>query len=93
MHVLVIGGTRFVGHELAWRLLAAGHELTLFNRGTLSDAFGDRVERLRGDRTTADFARLLPAARSTPRSTSLPTTAGTAGRRPRCSAAASGTTW
>jgi nucleoside-diphosphate-sugar epimerase len=33
--------------------------VTLFNRGTLPDAFGDRVERLRGDRTTADFERLL----------------------------------
>ena len=59
MKVLVVGGTRFLGHELAWRLLAAGHELTLFNRGTLSDAFGARVERLRGDRTGPDFARLL----------------------------------
>jgi nucleoside-diphosphate-sugar epimerase len=59
MKVLLVGGTRFLGHELAWRLLAAGHELTLFNRGTLSDAFGTRVERLRGDRKGPDFARLL----------------------------------
>lgn len=59
MRVLLVGGTRFLGHELAWRLLAAGHELTLFNRGTLADGFGARVERLRGDRTTDDFARLL----------------------------------
>ncbi len=29
------------------------------NRGTLPDAFGGRVERLRGDRTTPDFERLL----------------------------------
>jgi nucleoside-diphosphate-sugar epimerase len=57
--VLVVGGTRFLGHELAWRLLAAGHDVTLFNRGTLPEAFGDRVERLRGDRTTGDFQRLL----------------------------------
>jgi nucleoside-diphosphate-sugar epimerase len=33
--------------------------VTLLNRGTLPDAFGDRVERLRGDRTTPDFERLL----------------------------------
>jgi nucleoside-diphosphate-sugar epimerase len=33
--------------------------VTLFNRGTLPDAFGTRVERLRGDRTTSDFERLL----------------------------------
>jgi nucleoside-diphosphate-sugar epimerase len=59
VRVLVVGGTRFLGHELAWRLLAAGHEVTLFNRGTLPDAFGDRVGRLRGDRTTDDFPRLL----------------------------------
>jgi nucleoside-diphosphate-sugar epimerase len=59
MRVLVVGGTRFLGHELAWRLLAAGHEVTLFNRGTLPDTFGARVAQLRGDRTTGDFARLL----------------------------------
>jgi nucleoside-diphosphate-sugar epimerase len=57
--VLVIGGTRFLGHELAWRLLAAGHHVSLLNRGTLPDGFGARVERLRGDRTTVDFERLL----------------------------------
>ncbi len=59
LRVLVVGGTRFLGHELAWRLLAAGHEVALFNRGTLPDPFGSRVERLRGDRTTPDFERLL----------------------------------
>jgi nucleoside-diphosphate-sugar epimerase len=59
MKVLVVGGTRFLGHELVWRLLAAGHAVTLFNRGSLPDTFGPRVERLRGDRTTGDFARLL----------------------------------
>jgi nucleoside-diphosphate-sugar epimerase len=59
MRVLLVGGTRFLGHELAWRLLAAGHDVTLFNRGTLPDTFGARVERLRGDRTTGDFRHLL----------------------------------
>jgi len=59
MHVLVIGGTRFVGPLLVHRLLAAGHEVTLFNRGTRSDPFGERVERLRGDRMTADLARSM----------------------------------
>ncbi|HXY39705.1 MAG TPA: NAD-dependent epimerase/dehydratase family protein [Vicinamibacteria bacterium] len=57
--MLIVGGTRFLGHELAWRMLAAGHQLTLFNRGTREDAFGDRVERFRGDRRGPDFARLL----------------------------------
>lgn len=59
MNVLVIGGTRFVGQLLTWRLVAGGHRVTLFNRGNHADPFGDRVERLRGDRTTGDFAGLL----------------------------------
>lgn len=59
MHVLIIGGTRFVGYSLVWRLLAAGHRVTLFNRGTRPDPWGDRVERLRGDRTTADLRSAL----------------------------------
>ncbi len=59
MNVLVIGGTRFLGHELAWRLLFGGHRVTLLNRGREPDAFGNRVERLRGDRTTDDFPRLV----------------------------------
>ncbi len=58
MKVLLIGGTRFVGHELAWRLLAGGHEVTLLNRGRSADAFGARVRRLRGDRTR-DLAALV----------------------------------
>ena len=59
MHVLVIGGNRFVGWLLGWRLLAGGHRLTLLNRGSLGDPFGDAVERLRGDRTGPDLERLL----------------------------------
>jgi nucleoside-diphosphate-sugar epimerase len=63
MQVLVVGGTRFVGAQLAWRLIAGGHQVTLFNRGRLPDRFGDRVERLHGDRTTDDFARHLRGRR------------------------------
>jgi nucleoside-diphosphate-sugar epimerase len=56
MDVLVIGGTRFLGRLLTWRLLAAGHRVTLLNRGRLPDPFGERVARLRIDRTTPAFA-------------------------------------
>ena len=63
MDVLVIGGTRFVGHFLVWRLLGAGHRVTLLHRGVTPDAFGVRVERLHGDRTTPDFGRLLVGRR------------------------------
>lgn len=57
--VLVIGGTRFVGRFLVARLVARADRVTLFNRGTRPDPFGDRVERLVGDRTTGDLERLL----------------------------------
>lgn len=63
MRVLVIGGTRYMGAELVWRLLLGGHQVTLFNRGRTPDPFGDRVERLVGDRRTDDFARLLAGRR------------------------------
>jgi nucleoside-diphosphate-sugar epimerase len=59
MHILLIGGTRFVGYQLAWRLLAADHQVTLLNRGHTPDPFGQRVERLVADRTTPDFERVL----------------------------------
>ena len=63
MDVLVVGGNRFVGYELAWRMLAGGHRVTLLNRGSLGDPFGERVERLRGDRTAGGFSRLLAGRR------------------------------
>ena len=62
MDVLVIGGNRFVGWLLGFRLLAAGHRVTLLNRGRLPDPFGSRVTRLVGDRKT-DLGRLLAARR------------------------------
>jgi nucleoside-diphosphate-sugar epimerase len=63
MHVLVIGGSRFVGALVAWRCLARGDQVTLLNRGNLPDGFGARVERLKVDRTSADFARVLAGRR------------------------------
>jgi nucleoside-diphosphate-sugar epimerase len=59
VRVLVVGGTRFMGYQLTWRLLAGGHEVTLLNRGTHPDPFRDRVTRLRADRTRPEFARAL----------------------------------
>jgi nucleoside-diphosphate-sugar epimerase len=80
MHVLVIGGNRFVGWLLGWRLLAAEHQVTLLNRGRLQDPFGDRVERLTGDRTTPDLDRLL-AGRSFDAVVDLAAYTGEDGRR------------
>jgi nucleoside-diphosphate-sugar epimerase len=50
MNILIVGGTRFLGYHLARRLLAEGHAVALFNRGKTPDDFGDRVERIGGDR-------------------------------------------
>jgi nucleoside-diphosphate-sugar epimerase len=59
MNVLVIGGNRFMGLGLVWRLLCGGHRVTLVNRGNLGDPFGDRIERIRADRTTDAFDAAL----------------------------------
>ena len=80
MRVLVIGGNRFVGCLLGWRLLARGDQVTLLNRGHLPDPFDERVERLRGDRTTSDLDRLL-AGRTFDAVVDLAAYAGEDGRR------------
>ncbi|MFO0624331.1 MAG: NAD-dependent epimerase/dehydratase family protein [Polyangiales bacterium] len=59
MEVLILGGTRFMGHLLAWRLVAGGHRVTLFHRGTRTPPFADRVETLLGDRATGVLPSLL----------------------------------
>ncbi len=48
-----------MGVSLVWRLLFAGHRVTVLNRGNLADPFGDRVERLRADRSTDAFDAVL----------------------------------
>ena len=47
---LIIGGTRFLGRAIVEAALAAGHELTLFNRGQSNPDLYEGVERLVGDR-------------------------------------------
>jgi nucleoside-diphosphate-sugar epimerase len=59
VNVLIIGGTRFVGYQLVWRLLARRDRITILNRGSLPDPFGDGVERLIADRTGPDFGKAL----------------------------------
>ena len=70
MHVLIIGGTRFVGYGLVWRLLARGDRVTVLNRGTMPDPFGDTN---RANSTSTGMMQPLgscsPRGRSTPRST------------------------
>src|SRR5438105_7977564 len=49
MHVLVIGGTRFIGPHVVRALADAGHDVTVFHRGeSPCDA---RVRHIHGDRS------------------------------------------
>ncbi len=50
MRLLIIGGTRFLGRALVDEALAAGHEVTLFNRGRSNPGLCPVVEKIHGDR-------------------------------------------
>ena len=54
MNILVIGGTRFFGIHMVQALLDAGHEVTIATRGNAKDSFGDRVNRIIIERTSAE---------------------------------------
>ncbi len=64
MNILVIGGTRNMGHFLTLSLLAAGHTVTVLNRGKTRDELPEEVERLRADRTEPDQMRAALRGRS-----------------------------
>ncbi|WP_263563940.1 hypothetical protein [Paucibacter sp. DJ1R-11] len=49
MKLLILGGTQFLGRHMAEQALAAGHEVTLFNRGNQGRLLAG-VEQLQGDR-------------------------------------------
>ncbi len=50
MHLLIIGGTVFLGRHLVSLALSAGHQVTTLNRGTHNLAEQAAVEKLRADR-------------------------------------------
>ena len=50
MKLLILGGTRFLGRALVEAGLAAGHELTLFNRGRSNPGLFPDVAEIHGDR-------------------------------------------
>jgi len=50
MHILVLGGTVFLGRHIVDAALAAGHEITLLNRGRSGPGLYPQCERLVGDR-------------------------------------------
>jgi 2'-hydroxyisoflavone reductase len=50
MRLLILGGTVFLGRHLTEAALAAGHTVTLFNRGQRNPELFPEVEKLRGNR-------------------------------------------
>ena len=50
MQLLIIGGTRFLGRALVDEARAAGHSVTLFNRGQSNPGLYPDVEQIHGDR-------------------------------------------
>lgn len=63
-NILIIGGTRNMGHSLALRLLEDGHHLTILNRGIDPDTLPDSIHRLRADRTDPNQMRRALLAKS-----------------------------
>jgi 2'-hydroxyisoflavone reductase len=57
MHILILGGTRFLGRHLAQQALDAGHRLTLFHRGQSNAGLFPQAEHRIGDRN-GDLAAL-----------------------------------
>jgi nucleoside-diphosphate-sugar epimerase len=51
MKILIIGGTRNIGHLLAQRFHEDGHHVTVLNRGVSQDDLPGDIARLRCDRT------------------------------------------
>lgn len=62
--VLILGGTRNLGHFSALSLLAAGHRVSILNRGVTPDRLSADVERLRADRRSSEQMRAAVAGRS-----------------------------
>jgi nucleoside-diphosphate-sugar epimerase len=48
--ILILGGTRNLGHFTALSLLQSGHNVTVLNRGVTDDSLPAEVERIRADR-------------------------------------------
>jgi len=57
LRLLVLGGTGFLGRHVVEAALAAGHDVTLFNRGRTNPELFPDVERIVGDRD-GDLAAL-----------------------------------
>ncbi len=57
-HLLILGGTGFLGPHTVRAALARGHKVTLFNRGKTNPHLFPELEKLRGDRRSGDLTAL-----------------------------------
>jgi 2'-hydroxyisoflavone reductase len=57
--LLVLGGTKFLGRAVVDAAVAAGHSVTLFNRGQQDPKAYPALEQLHGDRTTPEGRAVL----------------------------------
>lgn len=54
MRLLILGGTKNLGRHVAEAALAAGHDLTLFNRGRTNPTLFPEATQLRGERSAPE---------------------------------------
>ena len=64
MNILIIGGTRFVGHHTTLALSEDGHDVAVFTRGRQQVELPDGVEHIIGDREDDGDLERAAAARS-----------------------------
>ncbi|TQV72427.1 NAD-dependent epimerase/dehydratase family protein [Aliikangiella marina] len=58
LKILFLGGTGFLGPHTVNAAIAQGHEVTLFNRGKTNPEMFSELEKIKGDRNTADIQKL-----------------------------------
>lgn len=61
-HVLVLGGTRYLGPVIVNELLSKGYSVTLFNRGKTNPGLFPNLPLIKGDRETPNGEGLLQLA-------------------------------
>ncbi|MDA0746749.1 MAG: NAD-dependent epimerase/dehydratase family protein [bacterium] len=60
MHILIIGGTKYMGRLVVQKLLERGDRVTLFSRGNTRPEWWDQITHIQGDRTDRkDFQQKL----------------------------------
>ncbi|MEO8194078.1 MAG: NAD-dependent epimerase/dehydratase family protein [Gemmatimonadales bacterium] len=62
--VLILGGTRNLGHVTALSLLESGHDVAILNRGRTPDELPAEIERIRADREDESTMRSAIGSRS-----------------------------